>query len=144
MLQEIEDTLEDPNALISDVVRFVTGNEDFDLEKELRGFLDEVPEFDLKALEELDFNAVGYLPLIDPLGPYLFYPDHCYKGGASVFAMADSNSTEADEKSAEEEAFGEDQADMDGKGDANTPKRYSSPYIGFVKTGASIEDDVKD
>lgn len=24
---------------------------------------------------------IGYFPLIDPLGPYAFFPDHCYPDG---------------------------------------------------------------
>ncbi len=33
--------------------------------------------FDLEAFE-VEVPVKGYIPLFDPLGPYLFYPSHCY------------------------------------------------------------------
>ena len=34
-------------------------------------------DFDLESLE-IDVPIRTYVPIFDPLGPYLFYPPHCY------------------------------------------------------------------
>ena len=73
-------------------------------------YIPEVP--DIASYENLDFNFVGYLPLVDITGPFAFYPSHCYPSGVDV---------ESKEK---------------GMNDAT---KYNSPVIAYVKTGASIE-----
>ena len=39
--------------------------------------LEDLHAFDLEAIE-VEVPIRTYLPLFDPLGPYLFYPRHCY------------------------------------------------------------------
>ena len=34
-------------------------------------------------------DIIGYLPLVDPLGPYLFYPSHCYPDGVGGTGFED-------------------------------------------------------
>ena len=40
--------------------------------------LEDVNAFDFEALDVV-VPIKTYLPIADPLGPYLFYPPHCYK-----------------------------------------------------------------
>lgn len=37
----------------------------------------EINAFDFEAIE-VEVPIRAYIPLFDPLGPYLFYPQHCY------------------------------------------------------------------
>ena len=53
--------------------------------------------------------------MLDITGPFAFFPSHCYPSGASL--------------------------DDDEKG-MNEATQYNSPVIAYVKTGASIEEDV--
>ena len=53
--------------------------------------------------------------MLDITGPFAFFPSHCYPSGASL--------------------------DDDEKG-MNEATQYNSPVVAYVKTGASIEEDV--
>ena len=69
----------------------------------------------LGGLEAVDINYLGYMPIFDPFGSFFFYPDHCYPNQKKG-EMTKSESTEA--------------------------TRYNSPIIGYVRTGASVEEDI--
>jgi len=99
LTQRLEDSLEDPEALVQDLLGFNTTQvvEDF-LTKQLG-----LPDIDL---DKFDLKYLGYMPIFDPFGAYYFFPDHCYPNRN------------------------------------NKPGRYQSPIIGYVKTGASIEQDI--
>lgn len=69
----------------------------------------------VEQLENIDINFSGYIPMLDITGPFAFFPSHCYPSGASL--------------------------DEDEKG-MNEATQYISPVIAYVKTGASIEEDI--
>ena len=54
------------------------------------------------------------MPIFDPFGSYFFYPDHCYPKRDKRESKAGGGPT----------------------------LRYNSPIIAYVRTGASIEDDI--
>lgn len=67
--QEIEDTLEDPEALLQDVLGVnVTEIVDDFIEDQLG----------ISGLETINLEYLGYMPLLDPFGAFFFYPSHCY------------------------------------------------------------------
>lgn len=69
----------------------------------------------VEQLENIDVSFSGYIPMLDITGPFAFFPSHCYPSGASL--------------------------DEDEKG-MNEATQYTSPVIAYVKTGASIEQDI--
>ena len=41
-----------------------------------------IPDIEeIERFANIDIEIVGYLPLIDPLGPYAFFPSHCFPQG---------------------------------------------------------------
>ena len=44
---------------------------------------DDLHAFDFEALN-IDVPVRTYVPLLDPLGPYLFYPPHCYQSKRKI------------------------------------------------------------
>ena len=76
-MQSIEDTLENPDALLEDIIGF-------SISEAVESVLDSYPDIpDLASYENLDINFSGYLPLLDITGPFSFYPSHCYPGKAN-------------------------------------------------------------
>ena len=69
----------------------------------------------VEQLEAIELNFSGYVPMLDITGPFAFFPSHCYPDGVAK--------------------------DDDEKG-MNEATQYNSPVIAYVKTGASIEEDV--
>ena len=97
--QEIEDTLENPEALIQDVIGV-------NVTKIIDDFVEE--QIGLSGLETINIEYLGYMPMMDPFGAYFFFPEHCFVN----------------------------------TGGNRGATKFSSPVIGYVKTGASVEMDV--
>ena len=104
--EQIEETIENPQTLLADV----TG---VNITAIVESALDQIPDPTsfLNQFQNVNVKLTGYLPLLDFLGPYAFFPSHCYPSGV-------------------------------GSGKLRTVTRYNSPVIAYVKTGASVEQDI--
>ena len=112
-VENIVEQLENPEALLSDLIGF-------DISAFARDTLNQIPtnEVDLETYlrtnyETININIQGYLPLRDPFGPFFFFPKHCYPR--------------------------EEKRSKSGLSEAT---RYNSPVIAYVRTGASVEQDI--
>ena len=109
--------LEDPNGQFNVLLKDVLG---VDIAAIINDAVDQVPEteYDLetylkKRWDIINLEIQGYLPVRDPFGPYFFFPEHCYPN------------SETTDKSGIQEVT-----------------QYNSPVIAYVRTGASVEQDI--
>ena len=81
--EAVETALENPEALVSEL----TG---IDISGEIAKFIDQIPTVeDYISVETINLDVIGYFPLIDPFGPYAFYPEHCYPDGVGKPGIED-------------------------------------------------------
>ena len=91
--ENIEETLENPEQLLSDItgVNITALIEDF--VANIPDDIDEITNVLREATLKIDIK--GYMPLRDPFGPYFFFPKHCYPegvGGKSLDEATQYNS----------------------------------------------------
>ena len=70
--ESVEETLENPEALIEDITGIQISNI-------IADFIDSIPEVtDYITFDTINIDIIGYFPMLDVVGPYSFFPPHCY------------------------------------------------------------------
>jgi hypothetical protein len=73
--EQIENQLEHPEALLQEVTGVnVTAIVD--------NLVNSLPN--TNNIENINIDIVGYLPMLDFIGPYAFFPSHCYPGSGKL------------------------------------------------------------